>query len=71
MALGQQCGIGQVLSSLEPLDLTLYPVVAVLDVKLPVAPSGYPPETLVPVTTRSLDCSSLTHSSRDATIGGA
>lgn len=34
-ALGPKCSIGQVLTSLEPLDLTQFPVVAVLDVKLP------------------------------------
>ena len=55
LALGQRCSIGQVLGALEPLDLSLYPVVAVLDVKLPAAPSGYGPETLVPVIRRFLD----------------
>lgn len=34
---------------MEPLDLTLYPVVAVLDVKLP---ASCPPGTLVPVIRR-------------------
>ncbi|MBM4080493.1 MAG: hypothetical protein FJ278_12400, partial [Planctomycetes bacterium] len=56
LALGQECDIGQVLSSLEPLDLTLYPVVAVLDVKLPASPTGYRPGVLVPVIRRFLDC---------------
>ena len=46
IGLGKECSISQVMRSLDPLDLTLYPVVAVLDVKLP-APS--PPEILVPV----------------------
>ena len=35
LALGERCGLSQVLGALEPLDLTAYPVVAVLDVKLP------------------------------------
>ena len=46
VGLGRECSIGQVIRSLEPLDLTLYPVVAVLDVKLP---ASCPPETLVSV----------------------
>ena len=55
IALGKACSIGQVLSSLEPLDLTLFPVVAVLDVKLP-ASSTYRPDLLVPVIRRFVAC---------------
>ena len=54
LALGQECSIGQVLDALEPLDLTDYPVVAVLDVKLPASPRSYPPELLVPLFRRFL-----------------
>ena len=49
IGLGQECSIGQVIRALEPLDLTLYPVVAVLDVKLP---ASCPAEKLVPVIKR-------------------
>lgn len=42
LAFGGDSSVGQVLSALEPLDLTLYPVVAVLDVKLPAARGGIP-----------------------------
>lgn len=56
LALGRECSIGQVLNSLAPLDLTDYPVVAVLDLKLPASPSGYPPEVVVPVIRRFIDC---------------
>ena len=55
IALGNACSIGQVLSALEPLDLTLFPVVAVLDVKFP-ASSGYRPELFVPVIVRFVAC---------------
>jgi formate C-acetyltransferase len=55
-ALGRECSIGQVLNAVAPLDLTDYPVVAVLDLKLPVAPGGCGPEIVVPVIRRFLDC---------------
>ena len=55
LSLGKQCDIGQILRSLEPLDLTLYPVVGVLDVKLPASSGGYSHETLVSVIRRFLD----------------
>ncbi|MBC8236427.1 hypothetical protein H8E77_43325 [bacterium] len=54
LSLGQQCDIGQVLSALEPLNLTLYPVTAVLDVKLPAFDDGYGTEVIVPVIKRFL-----------------
>lgn len=54
VALGGECSVGQVLASLEPLDLTAYPVVAVLDLKLPATPGGYRPEILAPVISRFL-----------------
>jgi autonomous glycyl radical cofactor GrcA len=54
LALGAECSIGQVLSALEPLDLTRYPVVAVLDVTLPVAKGGIPAFAVVAVIRRFL-----------------
>ncbi len=39
-ALGPRGAIGDVLSAIEPVDLTAYPVVAVLDMKLPLTPGG-------------------------------
>jgi formate C-acetyltransferase len=54
LALGAECSIGQVLSALEPLDLTRYPVVAVLDVTLPVAAGGIPAFAIVAVIRRFL-----------------
>jgi len=54
LSLGQQCDIGQVLSALEPLNLTLYPVTAVLDVKLPAFGDGCGAEVIVPVIKRFL-----------------
>ena len=54
LGLGGECSVGQVLASLEPLDLTAYPVVAVLDLKLPSTTGGYRPEILVPVIHRFL-----------------
>ncbi|MHB9107187.1 MAG: pyruvate formate lyase family protein [Armatimonadota bacterium] len=55
-ALGRECSIGQVLNGLAPVDLTDFPVVAVLDVKLPASPGGYPPEVVTPVIRRFIDC---------------
>ena len=54
LALGRECTLGQVLRALEPLDLTLYPVVAVLDVKLPVA-RGCWSQFVVPVIRRFVE----------------
>jgi trans-4-hydroxy-L-proline dehydratase len=41
LSLGPQCGISQVLRSLEPVDMSEYPVVAVLDVKMPASRTGF------------------------------
>lgn len=54
-ALGSQFEIGAVLDALEPLDLTDYPVVGVLDLKLPAAPGGHGPATIKPVLRRFMD----------------
>ncbi len=54
LALGASCSIGQIFDALTSLDLTLYPVVAVLDVKLPLLPGPYRPDILIPVLTRFL-----------------
>ncbi len=48
--------MGPLLAALRPLDLTQYPVVAVLDLKLPLAPGGLSPELLVPAIQRFMDC---------------
>ncbi|MEI6502330.1 MAG: pyruvate formate lyase family protein, partial [Armatimonadota bacterium] len=56
LALGEQTGVGQLLRCLEALDLAQYPVVAVLDVKLPLAPAGYEPQTLLPIILRFIEC---------------
>ncbi len=56
VALGRECSIGQVLNAIAAVDLTDYPVVAVLDLKLPVAPGGCPPEVMIPVINRFMDC---------------
>ncbi len=55
LALGERCGVAQVLRALEPLALTLYPVVAVLDVKIPAVPGGCRAELLTPVIRRFLE----------------
>jgi formate C-acetyltransferase len=55
LSLGRRSTVGQVLSALEPLDLTLYPVVAVLDVKLPACAPGRGAPLLTPVIRRFLD----------------
>ena len=55
LALGPRCSLGQILSSLEPLDLTQYPVVAVLDVKLPLAHTRRRAATVTPLLRRFLD----------------
>ncbi len=54
LALGPECGISQVLRALEPLDLTLYPVVAVLDLKLPMAAAGCPAPAVTAIFKRFL-----------------
>jgi formate C-acetyltransferase len=54
LALDHDVSIGQVLSALEPLDLTLYPVVAVLDVKLTAVRGGVPAQAITPVIRRFL-----------------
>lgn len=54
LAFDRDASVGQVLSALEPLDLTLYPVVAVLDVKLPAVRGGLPARIIAPVIRRFL-----------------
>jgi pyruvate-formate lyase len=54
VAIGHKSSVGQILSALEPLDLTLYPVVAVLDIKLPAARGGLSPNAVVPIIRRFL-----------------
>ncbi|MEI6518752.1 MAG: pyruvate formate lyase family protein [bacterium] len=54
LAIGQKTSIGDILSALEPLNLTLYPVVGVLDVKLPSMKSGISSSAIVPVIHRFL-----------------
>ena len=54
LSLGQKCDIGQVLNAIEPLNLTLYPVTAVLDIKLPAFSSSSDAEITVPVIKRFL-----------------
>lgn len=51
---GHRTSIGQILGALEPLDLTLYPVVAVLDVMLPAVRGGLSSKAVVPVIRRFL-----------------
>jgi trans-4-hydroxy-L-proline dehydratase len=55
LALGEKCSISQVLEALEPLDISLYPVVAVLDVKLPATHYDCESESIVPVIKRFLE----------------
>ena len=55
LALGHRASVGQVLAALEPLDLTIYPVAAVLDVKLPAVRGRLPAYAIVPVILRFLD----------------
>jgi pyruvate-formate lyase len=54
LALRRDPSIGQVLSALESLDLTEYPVVAVLDVKLPAAQGGLPTPAIASILRRFL-----------------
>jgi pyruvate-formate lyase len=54
LALGHKTSIGDLLAAMEPLDMTLYPVVAVLDAKLPAARGGIPSSAVVPVIRRFL-----------------
>ena len=46
LALGRECNVTQVLRALEPVDMTDYPVVAVLDVKMPLLPEQANPSVL-------------------------
>lgn len=55
LALGERCGVAQILGALEPLDLTRYPVVAVLDLKIPAVPGSLRQTALVPVLHRFLE----------------
>ena len=52
LALCHNPSVGLVLSALESLDMTDYPVVAVLDVKLPAAQGGIPASAIVAVLRR-------------------
>jgi len=54
-ALGSEADLGRLLTALEPLDMTRYPVVAVLDVKLPALSGGMRPAFIVPVLRRFLE----------------
>jgi formate C-acetyltransferase len=54
LALRDSTSIGGLLHALEPLDLTDYPVVAVLDAKLPASRVGHRPDVIVPVIRRFL-----------------
>jgi formate C-acetyltransferase len=53
-ALGSRHDLGSVLDALEPLDLTDYPVVAVLDVKLPLVPPRQARQVIKPIIQRFL-----------------
>ena len=55
LALGERCGISQIMRALEPLDLTDYPVVAVLDLLMPATGGGRQRELLTPVLRRFLE----------------
>jgi trans-4-hydroxy-L-proline dehydratase len=46
ISLGAECSLSHLLRSLEPLDMTAYPVVAVLDAKLPVTRTRQGPEAV-------------------------
>jgi formate C-acetyltransferase len=52
LALGQHASVGQILSALEPTDMGDYPVVAVLDLKLPAVRGRLPSSALVAVLRR-------------------
>jgi formate C-acetyltransferase len=54
-ALSRHNAIAEVLRALEPLDLTAYPVVAVLDMKLPLEAVGGQSRHIVPILRRFLD----------------
>ena len=53
-SLGPKCNLSQLLSALEPLDLSLYPVVAVLDAKLPAKRGGHDSKSVISVIKRFL-----------------
>ena len=55
LALGRECSVTQVLRALEPVDMTDYPVVAVLDVKMPLSPEQADPSVLESVVRCFLD----------------
>lgn len=54
-ACGRGLGVGEILSALEPLDLAVYPVSAVLDLKLPVSRGHSLAPTVMPIIKRFLD----------------
>ena len=55
LALGRRSDVGQILGALAPLDMTEYPVSAVLDLKLPASRGRCDPGTIVPIVKRFLD----------------
>jgi len=55
LALGRRSDVGQILGALAPLDMTDYPVSAVLDLKLPASRGECDPRTIVPIVKRFLD----------------
>jgi len=54
LSLGRTCSVGQVLDAMVPLDMTLYPVVAVLDLKMPLLGNGQRPKLIASVIRRFL-----------------
>jgi len=55
LALGDGTSVGCILDAVDQVDLSAYPVVAVLDMKLPWSHAGLRPEVIVPVIRRFLD----------------
>ena len=55
LAVGEDTTAGTLFDAVEPLDLTDYPVVAVLDMKLPWSHAGLRPDLIVPILHRFLD----------------
>ena len=55
LALGEGTSAGCLLDAVDQLNLTAYPVVAVLDMKLPWSHAGLQPDVIVPIMRRFLD----------------
>ena len=55
LAVGEDTTIGTLLDAVDPIDLTDYPVVAVLDMKLPWSHAGLRPDLIVPILHRFLE----------------